>query len=485
MRRACANTVNRAHFGRNMPKKPKVFGRWHRAFARDERGGVLLMFGLMLLPLMAAVGLAIDAMIAFTVENRIQRALDAAGLAAGRAADDDALAAQAQQFFDANFDTGPGFAEIVNFDVVTQGDQITLSATANVPNHFMQIFGYNSQNLDVSTVIFRQVRRMELALVMDNTGSMRSGNKIGAMRDAALDLVDIVFGEFDVHPYLHVSVVPYTATVNIGADRSSWLDANDIVFDTDTDWFDPTTWKGCVMARTSPFDESEATPATEPFQSFYYAPNTDNVWPPVDEDNGAQNDGTGPNLGCGPEITSLRNSKQQIVDAIQEMLPWHRGGTTGNLGLVWGWRSISPLWRGLWADGTPASYPLDYNSAASDKVVVMLTDGNNQFYDHNGGGPDGSDFTAYGRLGEFGFASLGAARDEIDDRMLRTCQAMKTEGVIIYTITFGSSPSSSTQQLYRDCATSNGHYFHSPSNGDLSSVFKAIGRQLSDLRIAQ
>ncbi|MEO1018911.1 MAG: pilus assembly protein TadG-related protein [Pseudomonadota bacterium] len=81
------------------------FGR----LARDERGAVMMLFGLLMLPLVAAIGLAIDAMVSFTVENRIQRALDAAGLAAGRAATDEQLAAQAQQFFDANFENGPDF----------------------------------------------------------------------------------------------------------------------------------------------------------------------------------------------------------------------------------------------------------------------------------------------------------------------------------------------------------------------------------------
>ena len=63
------------------------------------------------------------------------------------------------------------------------------------------------------------------------------------------------------------------------------------------------------------------------------------------------------------------------------MEPWRRGGTTGNLGLAWGWRTISPRWRGLWGGDTPTDMPLDYGTAYMDKVVVILTDGNNEFYD--------------------------------------------------------------------------------------------------------
>ena len=34
------------------------------------------------------------------------------------------------------------------------------------------------------------------------------------------------------------------------------------------------------------------------------------------------------------------------ADALGELLPWHRGGTMANLGLAWGWRTVSPKWRG-------------------------------------------------------------------------------------------------------------------------------------------
>ncbi len=75
------------------------------------------------------------------------------------------------------------------------------------------------------------------------------------------------------------------------------------------------------------------------------------------EDNDDQNDGTGPNLGCGPAITPLIASKTNVLAAIDEMLPWHRGGTMANLGLAWGWRVLSPSWRGLWGGATPADLP--------------------------------------------------------------------------------------------------------------------------------
>jgi hypothetical protein len=218
------------------------------------------------------------------------------------------------------------------------------------------------------------------------------------------------------------------------------------------------------------------------FASYFYANASDNSWPPLDETNEAENDGHGPNLGCGPAITPLVDDKTTVSAAIAEMLPWHRGGTTGNLGLVWGWRTLSPEWRGLWGD---AALPLDYNTPLMDKVVIMLTDGQNQFYDHPPAGPSGSDYTAYGRLHEFGFATLDAARAELDTRMTNICTAMKAQGIILYTITFGSTPNSSTQNLYRNCATEPGYYWHAPNNSTLQTVFHSIAEQLSNLRIAE
>ena len=62
---------------------------------------------------------------------------------------------------------------------------------------------------------------------------------------------------------------------------------------------------------------------------------------------------------------------------------------------------------------------------------------------------------------------------------------MKAKGIIIYTITFGSTPSTSTKNLYRTCATKPDFYFHSPTNGELRNIFRTIGMQLSNLRISR
>ncbi|MGF1659413.1 MAG: TadE/TadG family type IV pilus assembly protein [Rubrimonas sp.] len=460
-------------------------------FLSHRRGNVALLFGLAALPLMASIGLAVDAGRAYLVQNRMAKALDAAGLAAARVVLEERAAADARRFFDANFPPGYLGAKVTDFryGVDDSNDFITVEADVSVPTVIMQLFGRDTVQVADSAMVERMNRGLELALVMDNTGSMRSSGKIGAMRTAATDLVNILFGDADELPLLWISVVPYTATVNIGGGRTGWLALGDRARTTPSG-FEPTSWKGCVEARSMGGDERDDPPADDPFDSFFYAPDTDNIWDPADPDsiddsNGAQNNGTGPNLGCGPAITSLTNQKATVTAAIAEMLPWHRGGTTSNLGMVWGWRTISPRWRDLWGGPTPAEMPFDYFTPLMDKAVVLLTDGDNVFYDHPPTGPDGSDYTAYGRLNDLGYTSIAAGNTELDSRLARMCEAMKDEGVLIYTITFGGSPNAATQTLYRDCATEPSGYFHAPDAANLSTAFRSIGQRLSNLRIVQ
>ena len=457
-----------------------------RRFWFDRKASTLPYFAFALLAMLSAAGLAADSALGFLTKARMSKALDSAGLAAGRIKSGGDITGEALTFFNANFPTSEYNATLTHFSATPSQDNqvIELNATIDIPTTFMQVAGIDTTTISARTVIHRQTRGMELALVMDNTGSMRSGGKMGAMKSAAQDLVDILYGGSDTQPNFWVSLVPYTATVNVGNSHFDWLDPNDGYY-TLPDPFQPTSWKGCMEARAAPLDQNDTVPSSAPFNSYYYANDLDNIWTPIDDSNGAKNNGTGPNLGCGPAITPLVTSKTVVDAAIAEMLPWHRGGTTSNLGLVWGWRVLSPAWRGLWGN---AQLPLDYETPLLDKVVIVLTDGQNQFYDWpggNGSGPSGSDYTAYGRLNDFGYSSRSDARAEIDIRFTTICEAMKAEGILIYAITFGSTPNSTTQDLYSNCASEPTYYWHAPNNSTLQTVFAEIGEQLSNLRIAE
>lgn len=479
-----------------------------RRFAADRRGNAAMLFGLALMPLVAGAGLAVDSLLAYAAEDRLQKALDAAGLAGGRASSPENIEADARAFFESNFKAGPDLGGRHSFKVeVGEGaERIVLTASAEMRTRFMTLLGRETITVSARTVINREIRQMELALVLDNTGSM-AGTPFNTMKAAAHDLINIVYGERETHPNLFVAVVPYVSVVNIGPQRTIWLKTTDRVR-TSTNPYAPSRWKGCVMARGDGYDQTDDPPGVRPFDSYLYPSAVDNDWTQhtVDERLSAGDKGRGPNLGCGPAITPLIQEKSDVHAALDQMGAWSRGGTAGNLGLVWSWRTLSPRWQGLWGGDTPADRPLDYDAPNNDKVVVILTDGNNQVYDWNyewrpgqsspvkvtsstniQTGPEGSDFTGYGRLWTFMSkgATISQGKAELNARMARVCTRMKEKGIIIYGITFGSTPDSSTQKLYRQCASGNEFYFHAPDNATLIKIFHKVGMQLSNLRIAE
>lgn len=463
--------------------------RRHR-FLTDIGGASAVFVAIAIVPLVGFAGLATDTARGYLVKLRLSEALDAAGLAAARELDPAGRDADALMFFRANFPVG--FLDSVvdgpHLSESADNQRLTLTATAVIPTTFTRVLGHETLTVAARTVVQRESRGMELTLVMDNTGSMRSGGRMTTMKEAAQDLVNILYGPNETIDGFWVALVPFAATVNIGQANASWLTALDPAA------FDPTVWKGCVEARYgTPRDTTDDPPSVERWAPFYWLPNVDNEWEIGDPDtvnelNSAQNNGTGPNLGCGPAITPLTQPKATITAAIAEMQPWHRGGTMTNQGAVWGWRTLSPRWRGLWG-GDPA-LPLDYDAPLSTKVMILLTDGQNQFYDwpEDGAGPNGSDYTAYRRRTEnmLGIpnTSSGNSTTELNRRMELVCQAMKAEGITLYTILFQEN-NAATEASFLRCATSPQYFFKSPTNDDLRQAFRTIASQLSNLRLAE
>lgn len=195
----------------------------------DRRGAVAAFVAVGIVPTVGFVGLATDAARGYMVKTKLHQALDAAGLAGGRAILEPDRDADIIQFFNANFPDGYLGATVngPNIDADETEGLLTLMASADIPTSFMQVLGFNDISVSARTVVHRAVRGMELALIMDNTGSMRGGGKMDAMKSAAHDLIDILYGYEETVNDFWVSLVPYAATVNVGANRTAWLEAYD------------------------------------------------------------------------------------------------------------------------------------------------------------------------------------------------------------------------------------------------------------------
>ncbi|MCK0068191.1 TadE/TadG family type IV pilus assembly protein [Kordiimonas laminariae] len=463
---------------------------------QDDRGSLMPAVATSILVLTSAAGLTVDGARMFYVKDVLQKSLDSAGLAAGHALDINDMESDAQEFFDANIaaigDVVKSSEMVINFS--NDNKLITLTATASVDTYFSRIFGVNEVTVSADTEITRETRGMELVIVMDNTGSMRNNGKIDAAKEAAELLVEAVYGENDTNNNLWVGVVPYVAHVNVGDGHESWLSEAGLQ-KIDNGEYRTTEWSGCLFARDDGEDLTDTPPSIEPFEPWfwpdepaynsYYRPNNwiHNGVVSIYEAN-SRSLAKGPNRGCGQEILPLVASKTKVLDAIEEMEPWSFGGTATPTGLAWGWRVISPRWQGLWGGDTPSNLPLAHDAAFMDKVIVILTDGKNEFISRISQ-LGGSDYTAYGTIQDMGHSSIYDARDDVDDRFDEICTNIKDDDILIYGITFGSTPDSSTRSAFEACATNPGFYFHAPNNDELQDVFDKIGRQLSNLRLSK
>ncbi len=429
--------------------------------AHDRRGGIAMIFGLSLVPMTIGAGLAVDLGRAYAVKSRLSYALDAAGLAVGSSSGTTAQLQQImQRYFEANYPASEyGVPATPTMTIVN--DRINLSVTADVSTLLMGAVGVKKITVSASSVIVKETKGLEVVMVLDNTGSM-AGSKIKSLKNAATDLVNIVFGNETAPALLKMAVVPFTGSVNIGASNTSLLTGY-----RPSD-FNPDVWRGCVEARPYPNDTLDTSVAAGgAWRPYLWQPSWINPWPPV---YGSRGEIRGPNMHCPVSLLPLTNRKQDILNKINQMEA--RGVTHINFGAVWGWRVLSP--------DPPFTQGLPYNDPDNQKVAIIMTDGENFISNYWG------TYSAYGSLyeGRLGTTSKSQAEAELDRRLGEVCTNMKNNNILIYTITFQVS-SNRARDVMRNCATDPSKYFDSPSNAELEANFRAIAKQLSNLRIGR
>ncbi len=174
------------------------------AFDRDERGSVSILFGLSCIVLFVIMGIAIDSARYQDLASRTQTGLDGASLAGAKLlAEDDVNIAdvqeRARQYFNAAIATfGVDTATIspLQVDVDLATGAVESSVQIKVSNFFATLAGLNRLTIinRASKVVYDK-QNIELALVLDVTGSMNSKNKLGDMKAASADIIDALFDQ--------------------------------------------------------------------------------------------------------------------------------------------------------------------------------------------------------------------------------------------------------------------------------------------------
>ncbi len=193
------------------------------AWASSGRGNVAMISALSVIPLMLMAGFAIDYQRTITAKGRVQAALDSAVLAAaksltmGRSPAD--ATADANAYFQGILSQRNGGWMVCpdpSIAVDTVEYEIDASVRCSNETTLMKLGGRDQVDFSVNSSTTYGLGSIEVALILDTTGSM-SGWRIGALRDAANDFIDIVIRDEQVPFYSKASIVPYSVAINAGA----------------------------------------------------------------------------------------------------------------------------------------------------------------------------------------------------------------------------------------------------------------------------
>ncbi len=457
--------------------KGKVTGSIRRLL-RETRANVTVLFGFGAIALVGGVGLAVDTSVAYNVRAQLAAAADAAALAGARAFASPNRDADIANFFNANFDNGYMGSVLKPLEIVTDNDARTVTVTARVeiPTLFMSIFGTDSIEIFATSEATLSSRDVEVAMVLDITGSM-SGSRIADLRVAANELIDIVVQDLQEPFYSKVALVPYSSAVNVGAYadavRGPYTAGATCTYPTaptcetfefqrasDGDWIEFDI-SACVTERTGAQAYTDAAPSAALVSPHFPPPGTYNPCPSA-------------------EIMPLSSNKTALHAAINGLTTG--GSTAGQIGVAWGWYMVSPNFGYLFP---AASQPKDYGEVHLGqevlKVVIIMTDGqfNTVYFD----GVNSQSSTSGSGTSNYKI-NQNATNGNPYTQAETLCDNMKAEGVIVYTVGLEISSSTAVTDLMNNCATSADHVYLPESGTELKQAFKDIAVQVSNLRIS-
>ncbi len=428
-------------------------------FKRDQRASMSIVAALSAIPLIVAGGAAIDLERAINARTALRASLDSAALYAASLTDTNnaTLTTKAKFYVDSNYHNGSE-GVVNNFQITLTGKTVVATADVSLQTVFMSLIGTDSITISQSSTVVKQGAKLEVALVLDNSGSMSQSGKMTALKGATTSLITQLSAIAVTPQDVFLSMVAFDDAVNIGtgtvpASSVDWSDYGTC----GNGWTSQATcnnnwkahtlaqranWGGCVTDRGNVNSISAGN-----YDINAISPNStipSSLFPAVDEVVGGTNYCPQASMGLSTNWTGM----QSFVSGMAPL-----GNTNQNLGLVHGWMSLS---------GTgPFTIPALDPNATYKKAVILLSDGLNTVNRWN-----------------------YQQQNPIDTRQALTCQAMKNEGIILYMVQVntGGDPTSTVLQ---NCATDSSKFFQVTNAADINAVFNAIGTNLASIHISR
>ena len=151
-------------------------------FLHDRAAGVAPLLGICALPLVGAMGAAIDYSRAASVRTSMQMALDSAALMLSKDAqglDNTTLSNKATAYFNALFHR----TEVTNVQIAQEFSSpqlgsfsLKITGTTTLPTIFWRVIGTDHVDISATGEVLWGIKKLNLALALDNTGSMSQNN---------------------------------------------------------------------------------------------------------------------------------------------------------------------------------------------------------------------------------------------------------------------------------------------------------------------
>ena len=442
----------------------------------SDEGATVLMFALLVVPILLAVGGGVDFYEAQGQKDKLQQVLDSAVLAGSKVqAEGGDGTATVALYLKQNFETPTGLAvtETAKIDKTTA----ILSATAStkVSTNFLTLIGMSTLEVEATSAATYGGQKTEVAIALDVTGSMNSGTKLADAKAAAKDLVDILFtvpGTTKTNNNVKVGVVPFAQYVNIDTSyrKKSWMevpaDSTTTAYSCEDEWIctgTTTTSMGtcysdgvpysCTQYNCTPWVLTKVCKKRTTTYAWYGCVGSRLAGADLYADVSSSSKVPGlQNTWCNSSLTRLTNNKGSVVSAINGLSA--NGETYIAPGVLWAWRVLSPNLP--FADG-------DSDPVLTPKFIVLMTDGANTL------SADGKYHTGY---------DVAAS----NDMLVKTCANAKAAKINIFTIAFDVTDAT-IKKLLGDCASGTSNFYDSKNATDLKAAFKKIGEQITARRL--
>lgn len=425
-----------------------------RKFGQAKDGNFGATFAITLVPLIGAVGMAVDYTRMENAYSQMQNAADSAALAAvglksSTETSDDDIKAFASEYAALQVDS---LNQLYSFDFSTHildDGQIHVNGTGFVKNTLFSILDISNNDLSVDAIASYQLPTSappvdtEIVVAVDMTNSMNFGTTWEDAKRILADTMEAIEKNASVGQF-HGAVLPFSDRVNIGTDgnQQHWLTTSS----------KPVGWSGCVEPREMMIgslkyavDNARPENSFRPTHPGYYIPT------------GMDARGTGPSA-CPEPFTKPTTDINALKNAINA-LDTKSGTGRFDEGLVWSWRMLSKSWRGKW--NQPA-YPGEHGKTA--KQIVFLSDGRTTINQRE-----------YDQQEPWGW-NMGD--DVIFSHMVDLCDRIKADQITISMIQLAGNSHASS--YFEKCASPD-NYFYVDSADDFVSAIAEIAENVDQV----